>query len=175
VTSARSFGRAGGTRRLAGRGLTLSGAALAAALPAKAASACVSSTLVSSTVNAAASGAAGTLAAGAVSIKAAALAEGIVKSMFLTKLKIGTALLLAVTFLVGGAGMLTYHTLAAEPAEPSKQPPNRASALSDAPDKPDSWSKPVNGLQARLRFSRKETLRSGAITLPKATLPTSSE
>src|SRR5262249_37217186 len=93
-------------KRLARHGLAVPGRALAAALSQSAASACVPSLLVGSTVKAAILLAAGQAApAGLVSAKVAALTEGVLKAMLLTKLKIATAALL-VGVLGGGVAML---------------------------------------------------------------------
>ena len=76
-------------KRLARHGLAVSGGALAAVLSQKAASAGVPTSVVSSTIKAASLFAAGQAAAtGAISVKVAALTEGVLKTMLLTKLKI---------------------------------------------------------------------------------------
>jgi RNA polymerase sigma factor (sigma-70 family) len=90
-------GRAMLAKRLARHGLVLSGGALAAALSQGAASAAVPTLAVSSTIKAATLFAAGQAAAGLVSAKVAALTEGVLKAMLLTKLKRGTAVLLVLT------------------------------------------------------------------------------
>src|SRR5262249_57142284 len=83
-------------RRLAQRGIALSGGTLAAMLTHNAASACVPPSVVSSTIQAATALAAGPAAApGVISVKVAALTEGVLKSMLLTKLKTPMAVLLA--------------------------------------------------------------------------------
>jgi RNA polymerase sigma factor (sigma-70 family) len=94
-------------KRLAHHGLALSGGALMAALSPSAASACVPLPLVTSTVQAATAVAAGQAAAGVVSAKVAALAEGVLKAMFVTKLKI--SVLLLVLGVVVGASVLAYQ------------------------------------------------------------------
>ena len=88
-------------RRLSRRGLTLSGAALTAA---------VSGPLAARTVEAA------TLVAGVVSPRAAALAEGVLRAMTLSKLKIATVVLLTLGLFGTGAGRLTQPALAEKPA-----------------------------------------------------------
>jgi RNA polymerase sigma factor (sigma-70 family) len=99
-------------KRLARHGLAVPGGALAATLSQNAASACVPSPLVGATVKAAVLLAAGQAApAGLVSAKVAALTEGVLKTMLLTKLKIATAVLL-VGVLAGGAAMLALPPLA---------------------------------------------------------------
>jgi hypothetical protein len=103
-------------RRLAGRGVVLSGGTLAAVLAHHAASACVPPAVVSSTIQAAAVLAAGRGAtAGAISAKVVALTDGVLKTMVLTKLKLATAAVLMAS-VVGAGGLLSYHALAAEPA-----------------------------------------------------------
>jgi WD40 repeat protein len=99
-------------KRLARHGFVLAGGALAAALSQGAASACVPSPLMGSTVKAATLLAAGQAApAGLISAKVAALTEGVLKTMLLTKLKIATAVLL-VGVLAGGMATLALPPLA---------------------------------------------------------------
>lgn len=95
-------GRALLARRLARHGLTLSATALAAALSPSVASAAVPSSLLASTVAAAT---AGQVTAGVVSAQAIVLAEGVVKAMFLKKLNIAAAVLLALV-VVGAAAVV---------------------------------------------------------------------
>src|SRR5262249_52219605 len=80
-------------KRLVGRGLVLPGALLAAALSPEAASAGVPVSLVRSTVQAASLFAAGK--AGAVALPVSALTEGVLNTMWLTRRKLATAVLLA--------------------------------------------------------------------------------
>jgi RNA polymerase sigma factor (sigma-70 family) len=81
-------------KRLAKHGLAVSGGVLAGVLSQKVASAGVPISVVSSTIKAASFFAAGpTAAAGAISVKVAALTEGVLKTMRMTKLKIATAVL----------------------------------------------------------------------------------
>jgi RNA polymerase sigma factor (sigma-70 family) len=81
-------------KRLARRGLAVPGGVLAAALSQNVASAGVPTSVVSSTIKAATLFAVGQTA-GVVSVKAAALTEGVLKTMLLTKLKTATAVLLS--------------------------------------------------------------------------------
>ncbi|HEY7428790.1 MAG TPA: sigma-70 family RNA polymerase sigma factor [Gemmataceae bacterium] len=109
-------GRALLGKRLARHGLAVSGAALAAVLSAQAASACRPSSLMSSTIKALTALSTGQAAStGLVSAPVAALTEGMVKTMFLSKVKIATGIVLALT--VSAAGGLLYQTQAARPAE----------------------------------------------------------
>jgi RNA polymerase sigma factor (sigma-70 family) len=100
-------------KRLARHGLTLSGGALAAVI-APAAEASVPSSLITVTVEAAAQLAAGT--ASTISASVAALTEGVVTAMFLTRLKVAAALLVAAGVLGTSTGLLTHRALADKPA-----------------------------------------------------------
>jgi hypothetical protein len=100
-------------------GLPLSGGVLAVMMSHNAASAAVPASVVSTTFKAATAVAAGqTVATGAISAKVAALTEGVLKAMFMTKLKIVTAVLLAVCVSGMGAGAsgLVCRTQGAEKA-----------------------------------------------------------
>src|SRR5438477_406886 len=84
-------------RRVPRRGLAVSGGTLAAALGQNAASACVPTAAMSSTIKAVTLIAAGNAVTGSVtSAKVAALAEGVVKAMFLNKLMKATVAFLVV-------------------------------------------------------------------------------
>ena len=103
-------GRALLAKRLMRHNLAVSGALLAAALSEQAASAGQPTSLMSSTIRAVTSVAAGpATSAGVIPAEVAALTEGMVKAMFVSKIKIATGLLLALTVSVGG---LLYETQA---------------------------------------------------------------
>jgi RNA polymerase sigma factor (sigma-70 family) len=103
------------------RGLTLSAAALTALLTQQAAEATtVPASLAASTVKAALRVAAGTSLAAGVSTHAAALTEGVLHAMFLTKLKIATAVVLTLAVLGVGGGMATYNTWARDKGQEDK-------------------------------------------------------
>src|SRR6266496_3924357 len=94
-------------KRLARHGLAVSGGSLAALLAQNAAlagmpAAVVASTIKTATLVAASQGA----AAGVVSTKVAALTEGVLKAMLLTKLKIATLVFLSLALFGSGIGML---------------------------------------------------------------------
>ena len=91
--------------RLTRRGVTLSGGSLAVLLSQGSASAGVPLPLIRSTARAATRFAAGQAAAGVISTKAAALAEGVLKGMLMTKLKIVTAVLMVVALGTAGMGL----------------------------------------------------------------------
>jgi RNA polymerase sigma-70 factor (ECF subfamily) len=99
-------------QRLSRRGVTLSGGALAALVAADGVSACVPAPLLSSTTKAALLVAAGQAATATwVSLQAAALAEGVIRTMLSTKLKT-MALLCAVATVAIGAGGFAYQAQA---------------------------------------------------------------
>jgi RNA polymerase sigma factor (sigma-70 family) len=104
--------------RLSRRGMILSGGALAAALSGGAASAQVAASLVVATAKAAVFAAAGDLAA--VSTPVAVLTKGVLRTMFLSKLKVVVGVALVVAAL--GAGGVAYRTADAQ----TVQPPRRA-------------------------------------------------
>jgi hypothetical protein len=90
-------------RRLARRGVALSGGAVAAALSAGSASASAPPALVASTIRAASLLAAGQ--AGVVTAQVAALTEGVVRAMFVTKIKSVLAVMLVAGLVLGGFGL----------------------------------------------------------------------
>jgi RNA polymerase sigma factor (sigma-70 family) len=106
-------------KRLARRDVTLSGGAVATVLTEKVASASVLPSVVTSTIKAATLFAAGQAATGTISVKVAALTEGVLKSMLLTKLKVIMGLMLAVVA-IGGSSFLCW-TAAARGAQPTPQ------------------------------------------------------
>jgi RNA polymerase sigma factor (sigma-70 family) len=92
--------------RLVRRGVGLGAGALAEILCERAAAAAAPGALVSATVRAAASVAAGRAAAGVVTPQVAAMTEGALRAMLMTKLRIAAALLLAAGLLGGGVTLL---------------------------------------------------------------------
>jgi RNA polymerase sigma factor (sigma-70 family) len=126
-------------KRLTQRGVALSGGVLAAVLSQRAASG-VPTSVLSSTIKAASSLAAGPAAAGVISVKVAVLTEGVLKAMFVTKLKTATAVLLTVA-LVGIGGGATALLAGDEDGQvtigvavaPKEESPKKK-AKSDQPD-----------------------------------------
>lgn len=98
-------------KRLTRRGGALSGGALAVAL-ARNASAGVPDSVMSNTISAASCFAAGQVATGLVSVKVAALAEGVLKAMLVSKLKSAFVLMLVIGMLGWGGGIVVRQTLA---------------------------------------------------------------
>jgi RNA polymerase sigma factor (sigma-70 family) len=98
-------------KRLTNRGIVLSAGSLAAVVSQKVASAGVPASLVASTMKAVTVFAAGQAAAsGAISPTVAALMEGVLKTMLINRLKVLTAVLLAVGVLTISTGMLHVPT-----------------------------------------------------------------
>jgi RNA polymerase sigma factor (sigma-70 family) len=144
VASRLARGRGILAERLARRGF--GAAVLAAALAGEAAPAGVSPALVVSTVTAVNAPAAVAAAKGAVAGNAAALAEGVLKSMQLTKLKTAVAVLLVVIATVGG-GSLVAHSRATEPADGQ---PKRPADRDDPPDRLERLKQKLQQIQKQL-------------------------
>jgi RNA polymerase sigma factor (sigma-70 family) len=98
--------------RLARRGVALSGGLLSALLIDKACAAAPPAALVGATAWVAVPFAAGSTAADLVSARPAAWTEGVLKAMFLTKLKISAVIALVVALGATGAGLFTQSLLA---------------------------------------------------------------
>jgi RNA polymerase sigma factor (sigma-70 family) len=144
---------------LARHGLSVSGGTLADVLAQHAALAEVPTSLVSSTIQAASLVAAGS-AAGVVPAKVAALVEGVLKTMVLTKVHIVTAALLAITTLGLGAGWLTQPALA-------EKPTNEAVVVADRKNSPE-----VSGVVQAVDATRNTvTLQPGKEILEPQTYP----
>jgi RNA polymerase sigma factor (sigma-70 family) len=106
-------GRALLAKRLRRHGLTLTSVAVGMTLTSNTASACIPPLLVSGTVKAASCLTVGQAVTGcAISARAAALADRVIKSMLLTKLKIATVVLLIVGALGVGAASRAVPQLA---------------------------------------------------------------
>ena len=122
-------------KRLARHGLTLSGAALTAFLSQGAAPASVPASLVSSTIKVATGVAAGRAAAtGLISAQVAALTEGVMKTMLLTKLKTATVVLLLLGFAGFGASQFAHPRPASHEAEADKDAAQPKTPASKGPE-----------------------------------------
>ena len=104
--------------RLTRRGLALSAASLAVLTAGRIASAAVPAALIHGTLKAALLFAAGKAVAGAASVRAVAWTQGVLRAMFLSKLKMAAVLVLVMGGLGTGAGLLLSRTAAAPPAAP---------------------------------------------------------
>jgi RNA polymerase sigma factor (sigma-70 family) len=150
VASRLARGRGILAKRLARRGFA--GALVAAALANGAAPACVLPTLVVSTVTAAGFSAARAAAAqGVVSHTAAALTEGVLKSMLFTKLKSAIAVLLVVGLATLSAGVRIARGRATEPVRVAgdEQEPKQANR-DDLHDRVVELKKELQQLQAKI-------------------------
>jgi hypothetical protein len=118
-------------KRLTRRGVALSGGALAALLSRTVASASVPASVASSTIKAASLYAAGQ-AAGLISANVAALAEGVLKTMLLNKLKVGTAVLLVVVLGIALAAVspsAAQRTVVFVPPNQKQEAPKQAAKV----------------------------------------------
>lgn len=122
-------------KRLTHRGLALPATTLTSILVPNITSAAVPGHLVSPLVQAAlAATVSEAAAAGIVSISAANLAQGVMKSMFLSKLKITTAWVVGVGLSIGGAGFVADQAFA-DGARPNAEKPG-AKVAADGVAKP---------------------------------------
>jgi RNA polymerase sigma factor (sigma-70 family) len=176
-----SWARARLRSRLTRRGVALSAGLGATLLSAGAAPALVPAPLARATIQAALLGApAPAAAAGVVSANAAALTEGVLHAMWMTKVKAVSAVVLALAVLGTGGGMLTYRTVAAERAvaerAAARRPPAGGPGTPAAPPRDDRvkelqrlkaeddkglvdhLQKSVADYKDRLEASQKETL-----------------
>jgi hypothetical protein len=165
------------------RGLTLSALALTAVLTQNAASATtVPAVLATNTVKAALLVAAGNSLAAGVSAQVVALTEGVLKAMFLTKLKIAAAILLTIGLFGAGGGALTYNSWARErtddkkDAAPTKEKPDAKAEVAVGPPgaleiaKP-APAKPVKPNRIRqMQDALDHTIDYGGTNDPKASL-----
>jgi RNA polymerase sigma factor (sigma-70 family) len=139
--------------RLTRRGVTLSGGAVAAVLARQAVAAGVPGSVVDSTINAARLLAAGRAAAtGAISVKVAALTEGVLKAMLLTKLRAAIAVVLLLGVVATGATLLTCRTAAGQDDKkpPTEKPVRPAAKPEKEQEIVTAWGQEVGGLQAGL-------------------------
>jgi RNA polymerase sigma factor (sigma-70 family) len=140
-------------KRLTARGVALSGGV--AVLSQGMASACVPPSVLSSTIKAASLCAAGQAA---LTVKVAALAEGVLKAMLLTKVKSVMAMLViaAMVGLIGfgvAMGQQKGDPVAPQPSEKKVEDAKAADAVvKDKADKEEAvaWGKEIDGLQVGL-------------------------
>jgi protocatechuate 3,4-dioxygenase beta subunit len=133
--------------RLTRRGITLS-AVLAALALGQQASAAVPVMLTKGMVQAAVAYAAGESVAGLVPATAAALADGVVKAMVATKVKVATALLLTAGVIAGAAGVAGYQAVGAKPGgrpSPAGETPPPVAHFIAAEEQPEPPPQPAAG------------------------------
>jgi RNA polymerase sigma factor (sigma-70 family) len=135
-------------KRLSRRGLALSAGALTTVLaPAPAPAA-----LVTATVKTGMLVATGQSIVGLVSAQVAGITEGVLRAMFLTKIKTVTAVLLAVALLGAGLTGLTYRAMAERPGAERKEEPKKGESGLDgtpAPEAPKTGTAPAGTCQER--------------------------
>jgi len=124
-------------RRLTGRGVVWPAALSAVLLSDCVAPAALAPGLVGSTVEAATQIAAGQAAVGIISAKVAALTEGGMKTMLLTKLKIATAVLVLLAGLGVALGTASPHTKAQQ--TPTKEPERKKESPPAAAQAAPGW------------------------------------
>ena len=159
-------------KRLARRGISLTAGALAALITENVASASVPSALASATLKAVHAVAAGGVTAGAVSSSVSALSEGVLKAMFLTKLKSLVAVLVVGALCVGGVFSLATgfaqqpepkkDASAKTPEQPKKEDAktpktSKQPAKQDPPKKVDPF--PLESLKQRLKKHEDEAVK----------------
>jgi RNA polymerase sigma factor (sigma-70 family) len=121
VSSRLARGRERLRHALAKRGVTISCAGLSILLSQNALQATISPAVLTATLKAGMAALAGqTAAAGVISAKVAALTQGVLQAMFLTKLKIATAVVFFIGLVAAGMGGLS-QTFATEQPENTKQ------------------------------------------------------
>jgi hypothetical protein len=142
-------------KRLASRGVVLSAGSLALVVSQNVASAGVPISLMSSTVKAACMIAAGqTTVAGLVPSKVAVLTGGVLKTMFMTKLKGVMALMLVMAATIGiGAGSLGYGTAAGQQNEGSN-----ADAVASQPGGPPEGNRSADKSSKKPRGAEVDSL-----------------
>jgi RNA polymerase sigma factor (sigma-70 family) len=162
-------------KRLTQRGVVFSGGSVAAVLSAGSASASAPPALVVSTIKAVSLLAAGQTA-GVVSAKVAALTEGVVKAMFVTKIKSVLAVVLVVGLLVGGIGAgLLSHTQAVEQPKDSNKvvqapKPDEKEAVEKQPRKAKPGEKVLTPEQAIKQRPKEKVTVQFKVTAAQMTL-----
>jgi DNA-directed RNA polymerase specialized sigma24 family protein len=152
--------------RLTSRGVTFAGGVLGVVLTESAAPALVPAPLVASTVHAVLLGAAGQATAGAIAPEVVTLAEGVLKTMLLDKVKLAVFVLLTVATLGLGTGGFLHHVLAAE--QDKKDLPRDRSVAEAVPIKEDdkgALAKPAAKTENPARVARQKLAER--LDLPK--------
>jgi len=144
-------------KRLTQRGVASSGGALATVLAQQAASA-VPNSVVGSTIKAASLLAAGKAAAtGAISLTVAALMEGVMKAMLVTKLRAAIAVVLILGFVATGATVLTCRTAAGQQEKPSIAENPVKTPEKPSHEAPSKKTETAKGLKLTLSADKTET------------------
>jgi RNA polymerase sigma factor (sigma-70 family) len=131
-------------KRLAQRGVALSGGALAAVLLQKVASAGVPLSVVESTITTASLFAAGKAASGAISVKVHGLTEGVLKTMPLAKVKTVVGMLLVVAVIGFGAGLFCYGRAVGQQSDGKKHSASAPQIQGGNPKSDPAKGEPTN-------------------------------
>jgi RNA polymerase sigma factor (sigma-70 family) len=144
--------------RLARYGLVFSGTSLAALLAKNTASACVPAALSGATLKAAMLVAAGPAALGVVSTTVTTLTEGVLKAMFIAKIKTATIVLCGVTALGVGTGGVVYQTRAgaADPQKVERGVQGQLRPTTEADQEKNKWRRIAEEAQSREEALREE-------------------
>jgi RNA polymerase sigma factor (sigma-70 family) len=118
-------------RRLGRRGLLLPAALLGTVLTGQGQAEALEGMLAQTTLKAALGGAAGGTIAGVASPHATALAQGVLRAMFLSKVKLVVLFLVAQGLIVGGGVWWHAQSVAAAAPQPNDEPPARTAPGSD--------------------------------------------
>jgi len=161
LSSRLATGRQMLARRLLRHGLSVPAAGLAAALATQVAVASVRPALLSATAKAAVLAGTGQAAAGLVSAQVVSLSQGVIKTMFLHRLKVLTVLLLGMALGGVGAGTIVVPAKGQAPADTISAPTSRA-----APGQRAEPEEPLEGgllldeqIQKELRLSQGQVKR----------------
>jgi RNA polymerase sigma factor (sigma-70 family) len=122
--------------RLTRRGVTLSAGLVGTVLSQNASATVPAPLLTASLVAAIHVAARHAESAAGISLSVATLMEGVLRAMFWTRVKIATAVLLALGVLSTGAGVVTYQKLAAQQPDPKKAQIQKAVAVGQTEEKP---------------------------------------
>jgi uncharacterized protein (TIGR03067 family) len=153
VASRLARARAMLAKRLTRRGVVVSGVLLGSVLSQNVASSGVPALVVSNTIKAASLMAAGQAAKGVMSVKVAALTEGVLKAMFLNKLKGVLVVGLVALICIGGGVMVTPMVMGKQPDSPKKTDDKKQEETKKADDKKQEETKEaaVKAMQERLQ------------------------
>jgi RNA polymerase sigma factor (sigma-70 family) len=136
--------------RLVQRGLTLSGALLGVLVFEKTAAAAMSPAALNSTVQAALLVAAGQPTTGVISSQVAVLTKGVLQAMFVTKMKLVSVIVLAVSILGVSAGLFIHQAVANDqPKLPPALISDHEGPMIVVLDQPDEKKQPEKGQEAK--------------------------
>ncbi|MDB5307179.1 MAG: hypothetical protein JWO38_1381 [Gemmataceae bacterium] len=164
VASRLSRARAILAKRLAQRGVVISSGSVAAVFSAASASGSAPPALVASTIKTASLLAAGQ-AAGVVSAKVAALTEGVLKVMFVSKINAALSAVLILGVMATGTTLLTYRMAAGQnDKKPTVEKPVEPAAKQQKQKDKEAftaWGKEVDGVQIGIQLGEQRVYTVG--------------